>query len=78
MTWACILLSMMTQTTYMTKADIINAGIGAHVFCTVRACSGWYVIRAIRPRDGYIKIDGFNTWNPPHNFTTAPSDAGAV
>ena len=39
------------------------------VYCTVDAVRGWYRVTAIRPRDGYIKVDGFNTWNPPHNFS---------
>ncbi len=54
----------------MTKAEALALALGSQVFCTVHACRGWYVVRAIRPRDGYIKIDGFATWNPPHNFTT--------
>jgi hypothetical protein len=42
---------------------------GTKIFCTVYAVRGWYTVVAIRPRDGYIKISGFNTWNPPHNFS---------
>ena len=54
----------------MTKRDTLTLAIGARVFCTVRAVAGWYAVTAIRPRDGYIKVSGFNTWNPPHNFNT--------
>lgn len=53
----------------MTRADTLKLSIGADVFCIVFAVRGWYKVTAIRPRDGYIKIDAFNTWNPPHNFT---------
>lgn len=52
----------------MTAAETRALAIGSHVFCTVHAVSGWYRLTAIRPHDGYIKIDGFSTWNPPHNF----------
>ena len=52
----------------MTAQDTRVLQIGDKVYCTVFAVRGWYRVTAIRPRDGYIKIDGFNTWNPPHNF----------
>ena len=52
----------------MTATDTRKLEIGAHVFCTVDQVRGWYKVLGIRPRDGYIKINGFNTWNPPHNF----------
>jgi hypothetical protein len=42
--------------------------VGSLVFCTVYAIRGWYTVTAVRERDGYIKVAGFNTWNPPHNF----------
>jgi hypothetical protein len=55
----------------MTKTDTLALAVGAQVFCTVHGRDrGWYRVTAIRPRDGYIKIDGgFNYWCPPHNFT---------
>jgi hypothetical protein len=53
----------------MTAKETRGLAIGSLVFCTVSAVQGWYRVTAIRPRDGYIKIDGFGTWNPPHNFT---------
>lgn len=52
----------------MTKQETRKLEVGAYVWCTVRAMRGWFRVTAIRPRDGYIKIMGFNTWNPPHNF----------
>jgi len=54
----------------MTAKETRQLEIGTYVFCTVFAVRGWYRVLAIRPRDGYIKVDGFNTWNPPHNFKT--------
>lgn len=53
----------------MTKQETVNLPLGTKVYCTVSAVQGWYTITAIRPRDGYIKVSGFNTWNPPHNFS---------
>ena len=53
----------------MTKTETLTLTIGTPVYCTVYAVRGWYSVTAIRPRDGYIKVDAFNTWNPPHNFT---------
>lgn len=53
----------------MIKRDTVKLSIGDRVYCTVRAVCGWYTVTAIRPRDGYIKVTGFNTWNPPHNFS---------
>lgn len=52
----------------MTKQHTLKLAIGTMVYCTVREVQGWYSITAIRPRDGYIKINGFRTWNPPFNF----------
>jgi hypothetical protein len=52
----------------MTKTDTLQLAIGAKVYCTVTACRGWYTVTAVRPRDGYIKITGCNSWCPPHNF----------
>jgi hypothetical protein len=51
----------------LTKADTLNA-VGTMVYCTVDQVRGWYRVTAVRPRDGYIKIEGVSTWNPPHNF----------
>ena len=42
---------------------------GTKVYCTVPAVRGWYTLLAVRPRDGYIKVAGVTTWNPPHNFS---------
>lgn len=53
----------------MTKTDALALAVGTKVYCTVDAVRGWYTVTAIRPRDGYIKIEGFRTWNPPHNFS---------
>jgi hypothetical protein len=53
----------------MTKQDTLHLAPGTPVYCTVRAVSGWYTMSAVRPRDGYIKVRGVNTWNPPHNFS---------
>jgi len=55
----------------MTKLQTLALPIGTQVYCTVLAVRGWYQVVAIRPRDGYIKIESFNTWNPPHNFELA-------
>ena len=52
----------------MTKSETLKLPLGTYVYCSVYAVRGWYRVTAIRPRDGYIKISGFNTWNPPHNF----------
>jgi len=39
------------------------------VYCSVRGrWQGWHTVKAVRPRDGYIKILGFHAWCPPHNF----------
>lgn len=53
----------------MTAKETRALKVGDAVYCTVDAVRGWYHVTAIRERDGYIKITGFNTWNPPHNFT---------
>lgn len=53
----------------LTKKETINLPLGTKVYCTVSAVRGWYTLLAVRPRDGYIKITGFNTWNPPYNFS---------
>lgn len=59
----------------MTKAETLTLHVGGRVYCTVHGVQGYYTVTAIRPRDGYIKIGGVTTWNPPHNFVlTAPSD----
>lgn len=53
----------------MTKKDALTLTAGTPVYCTVSGCAGWYGVLAVRPRDGYLKISGFGTWNPPHNFS---------
>lgn len=58
----------------MTAKDTRQLAIGTYVFCTVHAVRGWYRVLAIRSRDGFIKISGFNTWNPPHNFRTTDEE----
>jgi hypothetical protein len=59
--------------TSLTKHDTEILPVGTPVFCTVHGCEGWYTLTAVRPRDGYIKVRGVNTWNPPFNFSlTAP------
>lgn len=55
----------------MTKQDTLHIAIGTPVYCTVHAVRGWYTVTAVRQRDGYIKVGGVNTWNPPHNFLLA-------
>lgn len=52
----------------MTKADTLTLTPGDKVFCTVTAIRRWCTFREVRPRDGYIKVDEYNSWNPPHNF----------
>lgn len=52
----------------MTAKETRVLTVGTLVYCTVTACRGWYRLQAIRPRDGYIKIDGYSMWCPPHNF----------
>ncbi len=52
----------------LTKADTLKLLVNTAVYCTVFGIQGWYRLLAVRPRDGYIKIAGFNSWNPPHNF----------
>jgi len=62
----------------MNKSETLQLAIGARVYCTVTVVRGWYTVLAIRPRDGYIKIDGFNMWCPPHNFAaTEPARVSA-
>lgn len=53
----------------MTAKETRQLTIGTYVFCTVFAVSGWYRLLQVRPRDGYIKISGYNMWCPPHNFS---------
>ena len=53
----------------MTKTDTLALAVGSYVYCTVDACAGWYRVVDIRGRDGYIKVGGVATWNPPHNFS---------
>lgn len=68
----------------MTRQDARALAIGSWVYCTVDAVRGWYRVTAVRPRDGYLQIGGFSTWNPPHNFALvdasgrgiAPAEAG--
>ena len=58
----------------MTAGVSRTLALGSLVYCTVPAVAGWYYVTAIRPRDGYLKIAGFNTWNPPYNFSlTGPA-----
>lgn len=53
----------------MVAKETRQLAIGTWVYCTVYACSGWYRVLEIRPRDGYIKINGgWNVWCPPYNF----------
>ena len=52
----------------MTATETRPLPLGTHVYCTVPAVRGWYTITSIRMADGYIKIEGHRTWNPPHNF----------
>lgn len=56
----------------LTKQETVQLTIGSSVYCAVHGCEGWYRLLGVRPRDGYIKISGYNTWNPPHNFTLNP------
>jgi hypothetical protein len=58
----------------MTAKETRQLTVGTYVFCTVFAVRGWYRLLEIRSRDGYIKIAGFNTWNPPHNFRTTDEE----
>ena len=53
----------------MTAAETRRLAPGTLVYCTVRAVRGWYRLVAVRPRDGYIRIEGYRPWCPPHNFT---------
>ena len=53
----------------MTKKETLNLKPGDKVYCTVTTIKGWYTVTDIRIRDGYIKISGYNPWNPPHNFS---------
>lgn len=43
--------------------------VGDKVYCTVYGARGWHTVLAVRPRDGYIQIDGVRPWCPPYNFT---------
>lgn len=52
----------------MTKQDTLATPVNTWVFCTVHGAEGWSRMLAVRPRDGYIKISGFNHWCPPYNF----------
>lgn len=60
----------------MNATDTRTLTPGTWVFCTVRlpypsvGCLGWFRVLAVRPRDGYIKLDGGGkAWCPPHNFS---------
>ena len=64
------------NTASLTAKDTRTLAIGTWVYCTVHAVHGWYRLLAVRPRDGYIKIGGFNTWNPPHNFKLVDQAGG--
>jgi hypothetical protein len=52
----------------VTAAETRKLPIGSTVWCTVRACAGWYTVTAVRQRDGYIQITGGKAFCPPHNF----------
>lgn len=58
----------------MTKQDTLKLTVGTLVYCTVRQVRGWYRVTAVRPRDGYIQIDGYKSWCPPFNFTLHPEE----
>ena len=60
----------------MTAQQTRALAIGSQVFCTVSAIRSWFRVEAIRPRDGYIKINGFGGWNPPHNFELTDGSRG--
>jgi len=54
----------------MTKKEALTLSIGDQVFCKVHgAYRGWHKVTGVRVRDGYIRIEGFNAWCPPYNFT---------
>lgn len=48
--------------------------VGDWAFCTVTAIRGWYRVTAVNPKDGRIKVDPWNTWNPLHNFQHVDKD----
>jgi hypothetical protein len=53
----------------LTKQDTTTLPIGTMVYCTVYNVQGWYALTAVRPRDGYIRIEGYRPWCPPYNFS---------
>jgi hypothetical protein len=57
------------MTNKLTKAITLTLPVNTPVYCTVHGCEGWRTLLAVRPRDGYIRIDGFSSWCPPFNFT---------
>jgi hypothetical protein len=52
----------------MTRDDARKLAKDTRVFCTVTAQQCWYVVEAVRPRDGYLKLYGVRVFCPPHNF----------
>lgn len=53
----------------MNKSETIKLAAGTMVWCNVEGSRGWYRLVAVRPRDGYIKIEGYGPWCPPFNFS---------
>ena len=42
--------------------------VGEIVWCTVTGAPGLHKVLAVRPSDGYVKVDGVRSWCPPYNF----------
>lgn len=61
------------MTKSLTKQQTRELALGTWVYCTVHGSQGWTKVTAVRPRDGYIKISGFNLWCPPYNFSLTDS-----
>lgn len=65
----------------MTAKDTRTLAVNTWVFCTVRGPRGgylgWYRVLAVRPRDGYLRIDNGHTyWCPPFNFSLTSPNTG--
>ncbi len=59
----------MDKTKSLTKTEAKTLVIGTRIFCTVHGAEGWTMVLGIRPRDGYLKINGCNAWCPFFNFS---------
>lgn len=63
----------------MTPLEARRLPVGQEVFCTVYGdYYGWSRVLEVRARDGYLRIEGFSAWCPPHNFMLTDPHAHAL